>query len=65
MAARRLEKGREDEEVLPKVEQVPQGSQGAQGSQGVQVPIGGKGNGVLVIPLEMTNGQIRQALLLL
>ena len=36
-----------------------------QGTHGNQVPIVGGGNDVAVVPLEMTNGEIREALITL
>ena len=48
MALRRLEEEGVNEEVLP---------------QGDQVPIVGEGNEVLVVSPDMTNGEIREALL--
>ena len=54
MVAKRLEEGRDNEYIPSQVEKVPQGS---------QVPIAGGGNDVPVVPLEMTNGEIREALL--
>ena len=36
-----------------------------QGTHGNQIPIVGGGNDVAVVPLEMTNGEIREALLIL
>ena len=60
MAVRRLDEQRVDEEILPQVEEVEQVRQGAQGDQ---VPIGGQGNEVPVVPPDITNGDIRDALL--
>ena len=40
-----------------------QALQGVQVPQGEQVPIGGQGDEVLVVPLDMTNGDIRETLL--
>ena len=65
MVARRLEKGRVNEEIPPQVEEVQPVLQGDQGARGVQVPIGGQGNEVSVVPTEMTNGEIREAFLAL
>ena len=66
MDARRLEKGKVDEEVPPQVQQVEKVLQGARiPPKGVQVPIGGEGNEVPVVPTEMINGEIREALLTL
>lgn len=69
MVSRRMEGGRVNEKIAPQVqqvEQVLQYGQGVQGDQiipqGIQVPIGGQGNDVLVIPPEITNGEIREAL---
>ncbi|TMW81050.1 hypothetical protein EJD97_012431 [Solanum chilense] len=61
MASKRFEEGRVNEEVPPQVEKVIQGSQIP--AQGVQVTIGGEGNEVRLVPPEMTNGEIREALL--
>ena len=49
-----------DEEVPPQIEQV---DQGAQCAQGVQVTIRGEGNEIPVVPSNMNNGEIREALL--
>ena len=45
-----------NEDIPPQVDQVYQGD---------QVPIMGGGNDVLVVPSEMTNGEIREALITL
>ena len=45
-----------NEDILPQVEKDDQGD---------QVPIGGQGNDVPVVPPEMTNGEIRKALITL
>ncbi|TMX05337.1 hypothetical protein EJD97_024185, partial [Solanum chilense] len=63
MASTKLDEGRVNEEVPPQVKQVLQGTQRAQGAQGVQLPIRGQGNEVIVVPPEMTNREIRDALL--
>ena len=52
--ARRLEENKEIPPQVEQVEKVPQGD---------QVPIVGGGNDVSVVPLEMTNGEIREVLL--
>ena len=54
-----------NEEIPPQVELVYQGDQSSQGSQDVEVPIGGEGNDVPMVPLKRTNGEIREALLAL
>ena len=54
--ARRVNKNDVNEDIPPQVDQV---------SQGDQVPIMGGGNDVLVVPSEMTNGEIREALITL
>ncbi|TMW95587.1 hypothetical protein EJD97_008631 [Solanum chilense] len=59
MTARRLEEGKVNEEIPPQVEQV------LQGARNTQVPIVEGGNDVPVVPLEMTNGEIRETLLAL
>ena len=48
-----------NEEIPPQVEQV------LQGAQGDQVPVVGGGNGVPVVPPDMTNGEVTEALFLL
>ena len=54
--SRRVEENDVNEEIPPQVEHVAQGD---------EVPIGGQGNDVLVVPPKMTNGEIREALLTL
>ena len=49
MAVRRLDEQRVDEEILPQVEEV---LKGAKVLQCYQVPIGGQGNDILVVPPE-------------
>ena len=56
MTSKRLEEGGVDEEFPPQVQQVKQGA------QDIQVPIERQGNEVLVVSLEMTNGEIREDL---
>ncbi|TMX03198.1 hypothetical protein EJD97_017733 [Solanum chilense] len=63
MVYRRLEEGRKDEEVPPQVEPVPEVVQVP--PQSVIFPIGCQGNEVPVVSPEMTNGEIREALLTL
>ena len=60
--ARRVEKNDVNEDIPPQVKKI---EQVAQGGQEDQVPIEGQGNEVLVVLLEMTNGEIREALLTL
>ena len=57
--ARRVEENDVHEEIPPKVEKVPQGAQGD------QFPIGGQGNDDLVVSVELSNRDIREALLAL
>ena len=52
-------------EQLEKILQGYKGSQGDLGGRYAQVPIGGQGNEVSVVPTEMTNGEIREAFLAL
>ena len=54
--ARSVKENDVNEDIPPQVDQV---------SQGDQVPIMGGGNDVLVVPSEMTNGEIREALITL
>ena len=49
--------------LAPQGVQIPQDAQVPH--QGDQVPIGGEGNEVLVVPVDMNNGEIREALLAL
>ena len=56
----RVEENDVNQEIHPQVDEVEQVTQG---SQGDQVPIGGQGNEVKVVPPKMTNGEIREALL--
>ncbi|TMW98873.1 hypothetical protein EJD97_003365 [Solanum chilense] len=58
--ARRVEENDVNEKFHSQVKDVEQVPQGVQGDQ---VPIEGQGNEVPVVPLEMTNGEIREALL--
>ena len=66
ITAKRLDEGMMDEEVplqVEQVEKVPQGAKDAEvPSLGVQVPIEHQGNEFSVVPLAMTNGEIRLAL---
>ncbi|TMW97372.1 hypothetical protein EJD97_005671, partial [Solanum chilense] len=59
MVARRLEEGRVEEDVPPHVEQV------CQGHQGDKVRIKGQVNEFPMVPLEMTNDEVREALITL
>ena len=67
MAARRLEEERVNQDVPPKVEQVPQGGQGVQGSkvppQGDNIPNVEGVNEVPVVHLKFTSQEIREALM--
>ena len=66
MTTRRVEEERMNEKIPPLVEQVlqsEQASQGVQAPQGEKVPIGGQRDEVLVVPMDMTIGDIREALL--
>ena len=69
MAARRLGEGRLNDKARPQVEQVIQDGQGDQGAQvspqGKHAPNVGGGNEVLVVPSELNNREIREALLAL
>ena len=60
--ARRVVENDVNEEIPPQVEKVLQGAQDVEDDQ---VPIVGGGNEVPVVPPEMTNGEIRGALLIL
>ena len=66
MAVRRLEEEGEHEEI-PQGRLDPQGVKVTQDAQvppqGDQVPLGGEGNEDTVVPPDMTNRQIREALL--
>lgn len=59
MAARRLEDGWVEQELPPQVEKTKQVSQGD------QVLLGGQGNDASVVSLEITNGEIREVLLVI
>ena len=59
IAVRSLKDGRVQEEIPHQYEKVEQIHQG---SHGVQVPIGVVVNEVLVVPPDMTNGEIRESL---
>ena len=54
-----------NEEIPSQVNQVEQVPQGSQGAQGDQVPIVCGGNYVPMVPLELTNQDINEALLTL
>ncbi len=60
---RRVDENDVNEDIPRQVEQVPRVALGDQGAQGYQSLFGGQGNEVSVVPLEMTNGDIREALL--
>lgn len=64
--SRRVEKNDKHKEISPRVEQVPQGVQVAQvPPQGDQVPNVEGGNDFPVVPPELSNSDIREALLAL
>ena len=62
MTTRRMTTRRVEEKVPPRVEHTPQG---VQVPQVEQVPITNEGNEVSVVPSDITNGEIREALLTL
>ena len=65
MTTRRYEQGRVNYKISPHVEKVEQVIQRVQGASNAQVPIMEEANYVAVVPPDITNGEIRYALLTL